>query len=153
MNDFLSEATQFLTIFGRCISDSAAHLYPSCLPFLPSSSKLYHTVKSNFQHMNLVAESQNQYWPTVCNVLQGHSGWVESVCFSPDGKFIASGSSDETLRIWDAGTGKPVGEPLVGHSGSVQSVCFSPDGKFIASGSDDKTLRISDINSSILLVF
>ena len=65
-----------------------------------------------------------------------------SVAFSPDGTRIASGSSDKTVRVWDAATGQPVGQPLTGHTDAVTSVAFSPDGTRIASGSDDSTVRL-----------
>ena len=71
-------------------------------------------------------------------------GPVTSVAFSPDGKRIVSGSEDQTLRLWDATTGKPIGEPLKGHDKSVISVAFTPDGKRIVSGSEDQTLRFWD---------
>jgi len=66
------------------------------------------------------------------------------VAFSPDGKRVVSGSSDKTIRIWDAQTRSPVLDPLEGHTDYVQSVAFSPDGKRVVSGSYDKTIRIWD---------
>ena len=77
------------------------------------------------------------------NRLQGISP-VISVAFSPDGRRIVSGSGDNTLRLWDAATGKPIGSPLQGHDAYVNSVAFSPDGRRIVSGSNDKTLRLWD---------
>ena len=47
-----------------------------------------------------------------------HQGWVMAVAFSPDGKLILTGSRDQTARLWEAGTGKPIGTPLV-HQGVV----------------------------------
>ncbi|KAG2078465.1 hypothetical protein BDR04DRAFT_963546, partial [Suillus decipiens] len=49
-----------------------------------------------------------------------------------------------TVRLWDAATGQPVGEPLRGHTNSVASVSFSPDGNRIVSGSEDETVRLWD---------
>ena len=70
-----------------------------------------------------------------------NSGGVSSVAFSPDGKYIASGSEDGTTRLWDISTGRKI-RTLAGHTSSVSSVAFSPDGKYIASGSYDKTIRL-----------
>jgi WD40 repeat protein len=79
-------------------------------------------------------------------VINGHSMAVASVAYSPDGTTIASGSWDETIRLWDAETGeaKLGGKVLKGHTGNVNSVAFSPDGRTIVSGSYDKTIRLWD---------
>jgi GTP-binding protein EngB required for normal cell division len=78
--------------------------------------------------------------------LEGHSNWVLSVSFSPNGKFLASGSKDETIKIWEVGSWKLI-KTLEGHSDSVYSVSFSPDGRYLASGSDDNTINIWEVGS------
>ncbi len=75
----------------------------------------------------------------------GHTRPVLSVGFSPDGHHIVSGSSDGTIRVWNATTGETVAGPFTGHTDSVLSVGFSPDGHHIVSGSHDRTIRMSNI--------
>jgi WD40 repeat protein len=74
----------------------------------------------------------------------GDGDSLYSAAFSPDGERIATASWNKTARIWDAATGKPIGEPLTGHEASVSSVVFSPDGKCILTASWDRTARIWD---------
>ena len=72
---------------------------------------------------------------------------VSSAAFSPDGKRIVTASEDKTARLWDAATGKPIGEPLKGHEKAVSSAAFSPDGKRIVTASMDKTARVWDVET------
>ena len=72
----------------------------------------------------------------------GHTAEVRQAMYSPDGCFIASGSEDNTIRIWDARTGRSELEQTEGHKNIVTQVAYSPDGQFIASCSSDTTIRI-----------
>jgi WD40 repeat protein len=82
--------------------------------------------------------------PKIWDTLNGHTGWVWSVAFSPDSKTLASGSWDETIKLWEVATGKEQAT-LKGHVGRVLSVAFSPDGKTLASGSGDSTIKLWDM--------
>src|SRR5262249_1960766 len=78
--------------------------------------------------------------------LTGHTGWVQSVAISPDGQWVASGSDDKTVNIWDLETGKHRAT-LKGHTDQVNCVSITPDAKRIVSGSNDASVRVWDAAS------
>ena len=78
--------------------------------------------------------------------LRGHTGWVRSVAYSPDGETLATGSADKTIRLWDTSTGTHI-KTLYGHTDDVLSVAYSPDGETLATGSADKTIRLWDTST------
>jgi uncharacterized protein with WD repeat len=65
---------------------------------------------------------------------------VLAVAFSPDGRWLATGSWDNTARVWEAASGQEVARMT--HEGPVLAVAFSPDGRWLATGSDDNTARV-----------
>jgi WD40 repeat protein len=84
---------------------------------------------------HLCASNQHTFW--------GHTDKVECVCWSPDGKRLASAGWDGTVKVWEAETGREACS-LKGHTGYVLSVCWSPDGRRLASADFDQTVKVWD---------
>jgi len=106
-------------------------------------------------HAALVAVLLAQAWPHAVAqgpplpqaelVLQtGHTGSVNALALSPDGRFLVSGSEDVTLKIWDTATGNVL-RTLSGHEQSVLAAAISPDGRTIASGGADASVRVWNV--------
>jgi WD40 repeat protein len=84
----------------------------------------------------------------VCS-LQGHTGNVTRLAFSPDGRRLATASEDYTAKVWKVDTGREL-LTLVGHVDGVAGVAFSPDGTHLASASYDNTIRVWDAASGLV---
>jgi len=83
--------------------------------------------------------------------LEGHTDRVNSLSYNSTGKYLVSGSWDNTLRLWEAETGKLL-RTLEGHTSRVNCVAFDPSGKYIISGSNDCSLRLWDVETGKLLL-
>ncbi|KAA8641512.1 uncharacterized protein ATNIH1004_011648 [Aspergillus tanneri] len=110
-------------------------------PFTENSvtREIFKNQLTNWNQLPRVKEE----WSAEVQTLEGHSGSVWSVTFSPDSQLLASGSGDGTIKLWDPSTGE-LCQTLKGHSALVQSVTFSPDGQLLASGSGDGTIKLWD---------
>ncbi|WP_238845503.1 ribosome assembly protein 4 [Nostoc edaphicum] len=138
--------------------------YPDALiTALRASSKLKHTLwaqhRSDISMLTVATLQQAVYLKPnekkenraiEVNTLEGHSSWVNSVVFSPDGQQLASASDDKTIKIWDVSSGKLL-KSLTGHSSRVISVAYSPNRQQLASASLDKTIKIWDVSSGKIL--
>ncbi|KAI5115832.1 hypothetical protein M0805_001517 [Coniferiporia weirii] len=137
---------RLLTANYTAMSVSTPHIYISALSWAPTESFIAKQLYPYFSNQPLITSGKESNWKTTLWTANADSG-INDVAYSPDGRYIVSGSRDELLRIWDAQTGSTVGGPLMGHSGSVLSVSYSPNGRHIVSGSSDKTLRIWDVQT------
>ncbi|KAF1916344.1 WD40-repeat-containing domain protein [Ampelomyces quisqualis] len=86
------------------------------------------------------------YAPTL--ILRGHKKPISIIRFSPDGRLIASGSADCTIKLWNANTGA-LEHTLEGHLAGISALTWSPDSRILASGSDDKSIRLWDPQKGI----
>ncbi|WP_449416219.1 serine/threonine protein kinase [Phormidium nigroviride] len=102
------------------------------------TGRLMRILSNNQRKGNDVGNSSRGNAP---HILRNYVGRGNSVAISPDGLTLASGSDDNTIKIWNVATGQLM-NTLTGHSGTVYSVAIARDGKLLVSGSGDETIKI-----------
>nr|CAL30216.1 HET-D [Podospora anserina] len=137
----VTDMHRFVIYWRWVVENYPLQVYASALVFSPARSitrGLFTQEERKWITSRPIVEDN---WNACRQTLEGHSGSVNSVAFSPDSKWVASGSDDHTIKIWEAATGSCT-QTLEGHGGWVLSVAFSPDSKWVASGSADSTIKI-----------
>ncbi|PTD03479.1 Vegetative incompatibility protein HET-E-1, partial [Fusarium culmorum] len=143
---FLHDAKRFVFSCRWVVDTAPLQLYASAIVFAPKQSIVRQTFKRYLPRWIALLPKVDSEWNAVLQTLEGHTSSVNSVVFSKDGKLIASGSDDDTIKIWNVATGKEE-QTLEGHTDSVLSVVFSKDDRLIASGSKDKTIKIWNVTT------
>ena len=96
------------------------------------------------------AENQWSQKMSLSKTLTGDSTFANPVAIAPDGKTLANGGGDGTIRLWDLQTGE-LKKTFKGHTSAVYVLVFSPDGQTLASGSADESIKLWNLNTGGLI--
>ncbi|PKX93693.1 uncharacterized protein P174DRAFT_459847 [Aspergillus novofumigatus IBT 16806] len=135
----VTDAKHFVDYHQYVIGNAPLQVYISALVLSPSSSQVKALFEDQAPSWIKKAPLMDSDWKLHVHILNGDATIPTSVAFSPDGQFVASGTSDIRILIWNAKT-KAVQRVLEGDNGPVCSVAFSRDGTLLASGSVDTIL-------------
>ncbi|PYH50468.1 WD domain protein [Aspergillus niger CBS 101883] len=146
---FLLDARRFILKFAQIVDTAPLQLYSSGLIFAPHRSLIKESFERELPAWLSRGPKVEEYWDPEMQTLEGHSGSIHSVAFSNNGQLLASGSEDNTIKLWDAATGA-LKHTLDIYSDSVISVAFSNNGQLLASSSYDNTIKLWDAATGTL---
>ncbi|KAK6500111.1 hypothetical protein TWF481_010469 [Arthrobotrys musiformis] len=146
LSRFLSDAKRFVLQSWQIIDKAPLQVYSSALIFAPQKSLVRSTFQDDIPGWIRRQPKTPEAWGPLLQSLDvnGGSGNVQTVAFSPDGRLLVSGDSNSSICLWVPETGEHI-RTLEGHTSSVAKVAFSFDGKYLASASYDNTVRIWDV--------
>ncbi|KAG8918239.1 hypothetical protein FRC02_002514 [Tulasnella sp. 418] len=144
MISLLHDAGRFVVYFFRPIKQGASQVYHSALAFAPKKCPISQNYAAELDKSPFVIGGRPASWDNCVCVMNGHTSNIQSVAYSTDCSQIVSGSDDESICIWDAGTGSLI-KKLDWQLNHVLSVAFSPDSTQIVSGSLPQTVCVWDV--------
>jgi WD40 repeat protein len=148
--ELIQDASRFIMSYKQAIEIAPLQAYVSALVFSPTRSLMRALFEREAPRWIRIMPNIEEEWNACLQTLEGHRYCVNSVAFSPDSTRLASGSYDNTVKIWDARSGACL-HTLEGYGPGVTSVVFSPDSMRLACGSMDKTVKIWDARSGACL--
>jgi WD40 repeat protein/transcriptional regulator with XRE-family HTH domain len=128
------------------VAGQAGHFYDGLVPLLTSQQASAQTLSPHTRSNGQFPPQPGPQTAYSAVLTQGHTDGIRAVAFHPGGHLLASGSEDQTIRLWDTDTGECIAV-LSGHTNWVRSIAFSPDGSLLASGSEDQTVRLWNVNT------
>ncbi|KAF4454061.1 Vegetative incompatibility protein HET-E-1 [Fusarium austroafricanum] len=146
LKELIHDAFRFTMSYRQLIEEAPLQVYASALVFSPSQSVIRNLFAKDIPKWIQVSPGVKQDWGPFSQNLEGHSGQVNSIAVSMDGQLMASGSWDNTVRIWDLESGGCL-HTLTEHKHWVEAVTFwnGEGGQLLASGSWDSTIKVWDV--------
>ncbi|KAL6790855.1 hypothetical protein J3E68DRAFT_443102 [Trichoderma sp. SZMC 28012] len=138
---FLNDAKQFVRTHASTIESWPLQTYSSALVFTPSDSVVRAQFEDSIPSWILFPPPVDHSLNPCTLLIEGRSNYVECMAFSHDSTLLASGSRDQTLKVWDLVTGECL-QAMTGHTDFILSVEFSHDSSRLVSASSDHTIRI-----------
>ena len=137
----IQDAERFILSNRAIIEKAPLQAYASALVFSPIESLTRKCYSDQLPAWLVRRPTIQELWGNSVQTLEGHEDFVSAIAFSPDGKFLATGSWDARVRLWDRATGA-LHTTLQGHGERVHGIAFSRKGQLASASSRDRTVRL-----------